>query len=69
MSGWIKYPYLECADCRYCEEIADLAEDDDVGQIIVNHPSEICQNSNCPHKGEEDENANPSRHHRKIQAV
>lgn len=47
MSGWMKYPYLECIDCENC----DIDEYDN--WAIVNHPYETCDNINkdC-HSGE-----------------
>jgi hypothetical protein len=46
MSGWMKYPYIECMDCdRY-----DSDEDED--WAIVNHPYEACNytTTDCPEK-------------------
>jgi hypothetical protein len=54
MSGWMKYPHLECADCEYNDDLR-IKCDEYFEEIIVNHPGEVCKHDDCPHKEEEEE--------------
>ena len=43
MSGWMKYPYIECLDCEKYDP------DDEDNWTIVNTPLEACSHNNdCP---------------------